>query len=181
MASLSAGTAAGLTVQWVRFGDPAVPPELLIPGKRRQLAKQLEATYEQEQQAQVARVNTEKERARADQQPKLMESEIGIMVAQNNATAREKEGIGEKKFYTELALGQQAQREVLGADLTFQLAALKEVLTAAVSNPDIVKIPGVLVQGGDGSSLTGAAAILGASNLNIGGILNRRRTPSETQ
>jgi hypothetical protein len=165
-----AGRQAGVTIQWVRFGDPAVPPELLIPGKRRQLAKELEATYEQERAAQKVRVNTERERARADQQPELMKSEIGIEVANNKAKAREKEGIGEKNFYTQLAEGQAKQRDVLGAELTFQLAALKEVLGAAERNPDIVKMPGILVQGDSG--LTGAAALLGRNNLNIGGLLN---------
>ena len=168
-----AGAKVGLTVQWVRFGDPAVPPELLIPGKRRQLAKQLEATYAQEKVAQVARVQTERERARADQQPQLMKSEIGIKIAENKATQREKAGIGEKKYYTELAKGQQAQRDVLGAELTFQLAALKEVLGAAIKEPGLVKMPSIFVQGGDKNGLAGAAAILGASNLNIGGALSR--------
>jgi len=163
---IPAGRQAGLTVQWVRFGDPGVPPELLIPGKRRQLAKQLEETYNQEKQAQIARVQTEKERARADQQPELMKSEIGIQVAQNNAEARKKEGIGEKNFYTELAKGQAAQRDVLGPQLTFQLAYIKEVLAAAERKPEIIKYPNILVQGS--STLEGAAAILGRSNLNMG-------------
>ena len=174
------GRKVGLTVQWVRFGDPAVPPELLIPGKRRQLAKQLETTYEQEKIAQVARVETEKERARADQQPELMKSEIGIQVADNNATARQKEGAGEKKFFQELAQGQAAQRDVLGAELTYHLAALKEILKAAGANPEIVKIPNILVNGSD-TGLSGAAAILGASNLNIGGVLDAKATPKSTQ
>ncbi len=167
-----AGAKVGLTVQWVRFGDPAVPPELLIPGKRRQLAKQLELTYGQERLAQVARVTSERERARADQQPELMQSEIGIKVAENNATAREKEGLGEKKFYTQLAEGQSAQVNVLGKEKTYQLALAKEILKAAQANPAIVKRPNVLVIGGGGQgglteALTGAAAILGESNIGM--------------
>lgn len=162
------GKQAGLTVQWVRFGDPGVPPELLIPGKRRQLAKQLEKTYMQEKAAQIARVQTEKERARADQQPVLMESEIGIQVSKNKAKQREEAGIGEKKYYSELAIGQAKQRDVLGAKLTFELALADKILEAAVKNPAIVKMPGVLVQGADGGGLAGAAAILGKSNVNMG-------------
>ena len=93
---IPAGAQAGVTVQWVRFGDPAVPPSLLIPGKRKQLANSLMSTYKQEKNAQFERVQTEKERARANQQAELMKSEIGIKVAENNADAREKEGLGEK-------------------------------------------------------------------------------------
>jgi len=39
------------------------------------------------------------------------------------------------------------------------------VLAAARENPDIVKVPTVLVQGADAQGLTGAAAVLGASNI----------------
>jgi hypothetical protein len=46
-----------------------------------------------------------------------------------------------------------------------ELAVLDKVLKAAVENPDIVKIPNVLVSGSRESSFEGAAAILGASNL----------------
>lgn len=164
---IPAGAKAGLTVQWVRFGDPVVPPELLVPGKRKQLADQLKKTYEQEQSAQFARVQTEKARARADQQAVLMKSEIGIQVATNDATAREKRGEGEEKFMKAVARGQEAQANVLGKEKAFELAYVEKVLDAAKSDPRIIKMPGTLVMG-SGSGLTGAAAILGANNLTMG-------------
>ena len=157
----------GLTVQWVRFGDPAIPPELLIPGKRKQLANQLKTTYEQERGAQFARVQTEKERARADQQGTLMRSEIGIKVANNNKLARTKEGEGEKAYLSLVAQGQEKQANVLGKEKAFELAYVEKVLEAAKANADIIKIPNILVMG-SGSGLEGAAAILGASNLTLG-------------
>lgn len=162
-----AGAQAGLTVQWVRFGDPAVPPSLLIPGKRQQLAEALMATYRTEKTAQVERVETEKERARADQQARLMKSEIGITVANNNKMARTKEGEGEKAYLVAVAKGQLAQANVLGREKAFELAYIKEVLTAATNNPGIIKYPNILVMG-QGGGFEGAAAILGASNLNMG-------------
>ncbi len=173
---IPAGAQAGLTVQWVRFGDPAVPPSLLIPGKRKQLAEALMATYKQEKIAQGERVNTEKERARADEQARLMKSQIGITVAENNAEARKKEGDGEKAYLEAVAKGQEAQANVLGREKAFELAYIKEVLNAATTNPEIIKIPRILVMG-SGSSLEGAAAILGASNLNMG--MNNITTKSE--
>jgi hypothetical protein len=160
------GAKYGLTVMEARFGDPVVPPELLLPGKRKQLAESLVATYRQEKLAQTERVQSEKERARADQQGELMKSEINIKVANNNAEAREKEGLGEKKYMEALAKGQNAQANVLGKDRTFELAYIKEVLAAAKENPDLIKVPNVLVMG-EGSSLEGAAAILGANNFSM--------------
>jgi len=161
------GAQAGLTIQWVRFGDPAVPPSLLIPGKRKQLAESLMATYKQEKLAQTERVATESEKARADQQAELMKSEIGIQVAVNNAEAKEKEGLGQKKYLEALAKGQEAQANVLGKEKAFELAYIKEVLAAVKENPEMVKMPGTLVMG-EGSSLEGAAAILGANNVSMG-------------
>ena len=164
---IPAGAQAGLTVQWVRFGDPAVPPSLLIPGKRKQLAEALMATYKQEKIAQGERVETEKERARADEQARLMKSQIGITVADNNAAARKKQGLGEKAYMEYVAKGQLAQANVLGKDKAFELAYVKEVLAAAVENPDMIKFPTTFVMG-QGGGFEGAAAILGASNLSMG-------------
>lgn len=161
------GAKVGLTVIEVRFGDPYVPPELLIPGKRKQLAESLIGTYQQEKLAQTERVNTEKERARADQQATLMRSEIGITVAKNDATAREERGLGEEKYMKAVARGQDAQANVLGKDKAFELAYIKEVLAAAKETPEIIKYPNILVMGKEGG-FEGAAAILGASNLNMG-------------
>ena len=164
---IPAAAKAGLTVQWVRFGDPAVPPSLLLPGKRKQLAEALISTYKQEKMAQIERVNTESEKARADQQAVLMKSEIGIKVANNNADAREKAGAGEEKYLKAVARGQLAQANVLGKDKAFELAYVKEVLAAAQATPEMIKFPSTFVMG-EGSGLTGAAAILGASNLSMG-------------
>lgn len=162
------GAKYGLTVMEARFGDPSTPPELLLPGKRKQLAESLIATYKQEKLAQSERVEMEKERAKADQQATLMESEIGIKVADNNALAREKEGLGEKKYMEAVAKGQEAQANVLGKEQAARIAYGQMVLDAAIKEPGIVKFPTTMVMSGGGSSLEGAAAILGASNLGMG-------------
>jgi hypothetical protein len=73
-------------------------------------------------------------------------------------------GEREKLRLIEIAEGQHAQTNVLGVEKVYQLAVLDKVLQAAVSNPDIVKIPSVLVQG-ESSGFDGPAAILGARNL----------------
>jgi regulator of protease activity HflC (stomatin/prohibitin superfamily) len=161
------GEKYGLTVMEVRFGDPVVPPELLVPGKRKQLAESLMATYKQEQEAQIKRVESERERARADQQPVLMKSEIGIKVADNEKKARIKRGEGEEAYLKAVANGQRAQATVLGQDRAFELAYVEKILEAAVKNPEIIKYPGTLVMGSTGG-FEGAAAILGRSNLNMG-------------
>ncbi len=158
------GIKAGVTIKEVRFGDPAIPPELLVARQRQQLADQLESTYARERVAQERRVDVERSRATADQQIELVRAQIAVQVAKLEREQLKLQGEGEKLRLMEIAAGQKAQTDVLGESRVYQLAVLDKVLNAAVANPDIVKIPNVLVQGA-GKGFEGPAAILGASNL----------------
>lgn len=159
------GAKAGVTIKEIRFGDPVIPPELLIAEQRSQLAQQLKETFIQEKLAQAERVNAEKAKATADQQADLVKAEIAVQVAEQTKAKLQREGEGEKLRLMEIAAGQKAQTAVLGEERVLQLSMLKEIIAAAVHNPEIIKVPSVLVQGDKGNSLTGAAAVLGASNL----------------
>lgn len=158
------GLKTGLIIREVRFGDPYVPPELLIPGKRMQLARQMLETFDQEKKAQESRIEVERKRAEADQQSVLIAAQI-------KRQADEQLGIGSKNRLENEAEGQRAQVAVLGADKTLelamlreQLAILRELLPTLAAHPELVKVPNVLVQG-DKGGLAGAAAILGNSTL----------------
>ena len=158
------GKKAGVTIKDVRLVDSAVPPELLVVRMREQVASQLQQTFRMEKEAQDQRILTEKSRATADQQPELVAAEIRVKIAEKNKEASKLKGEGEKLKLIEIARGQDAQVQVLGEDKVMQLAVLDKVLNAAVGNPDIVKIPHILVSGSNGG-FEGAAAILGASNI----------------
>ncbi len=158
------GLKAGVSIQEVRMGEPAIPPELLVATLREQLASQLKATYIKEQQAQKQRIAVERERATADQQGQLVKAEIAKQAAKHRKRQLQLEGEGEKLKLIEIAKGQQAQANVLGKERAMQLQALEKTLDAAVKNPQIVKIPTVLVNG-TSTGYEGAAAVLGASNL----------------
>ena len=67
-----------VTIREVRLGEPAIPPELLVAVRREQLATQLARAFIQERAAQEKRVDSEKAKATADQQSKLVESEINV-------------------------------------------------------------------------------------------------------
>ncbi|MCB1865031.1 MAG: hypothetical protein KDG50_06340 [Chromatiales bacterium] len=158
------GQKAGVTIQEVRMGEPAIPPELMVARLREQLATQLRATYEQERNAQTERIKVERERAAADQQPTLVAAEIAKAAAEHRKEQLRLEGEGEKLKQIEIAKGQEAQAQVLGKDRTLQLQALEKILAASQNNPDIIKVPTVQVQG-TGAGYEGAAAVLGASNI----------------
>ncbi len=155
---------AGVTIQEVRLGEPAIPPELLVATLRKQLATQLQQTYREEQAAQGERIKVERDRATADQQKILVKAEIEKQAAEHQKTRLKLEGEGEKLKLIEIAKGQKAQVDVLGEDRTLQLQMLKESLAIARDQPDIIKVPMVQVMGSAGG-FEGAAAILGASNL----------------
>jgi hypothetical protein len=167
VAIIPEGLKAGLIIRELRFGDPVVPPELLLPGKRQQLAEQLENTFKREKDAQMARIDVERVRAQADKQGDLMGAEIAAQAAEKIKLQQQLLGEGEKLRLQAVAEGQKAQQEVFGQEKTFELAKLQLILDAAVKNPGIVKVPNVLVSG-SGNGLEGAAAILGASNLTFG-------------
>lgn len=158
------GYKSGVSIQEVRMGEPAIPPELMVATLREQLATQLKETYIKEKAAQKQRIAVERERATANQQAELVKAEIAKQAASFKKGQLQLEGEGEKLKLMEIARGQKAQADVLGKDRAMQLQALEKALDAATKNPQIVKVPTVQVQGSQGG-FEGAAAILGASNI----------------
>jgi hypothetical protein len=151
------GQAVGISIRAVRFGDHAMPPELLVVQQRQHLAEQLQATYLKEQVTQQTRIEAEKARAMANQQPDLVRAELSVTIAELTKQVAQKQGEGEKLRLAEIA-------GVLGQAQVLRLTMLKEILAAAKENPAMVKVPAVLVQG-EANGLTGPAAVLGAGNL----------------
>lgn len=170
------GNKAGVNVMEVRFGNPDIPPEMLVARKREQLATQLKKAYEQEKLAQDERVKTEKSRATADQQKQLVTQEINNKRAALKKTELEDLGIGEKLRLKEIAQGQEAQANVLGKENVMKITILKEVLATLANNPALltgIKLPTTVVFGG---GLEGPAAILKDS---FGGSSNTALAPTK--
>lgn len=154
---------AGVTLLELRLGEAAIPPELMVAKLRHQLATQLKTTYAQEKLAQTARIDVEKEKAKANQQHVLVKAEIDTAAAEERKKQLKLQGEGEKLKLMEIAIGQKAQTSVLGEDRVLKLSMLKEILNVAKVQPDVIKVPYVNVEGAGG--IEGAAAILGASTF----------------
>jgi SPFH domain / Band 7 family len=172
------GEKSCVTIREVRLGEPAIPPELLVAVRREQLATQLAKAYVQEQQAQTKRIDSEKAKATADQQPELVKAEIAVQTSQQKALALKNEGQGEKDKLELIALGQKAQTEVLGASATVQLQQynilMDKLFGFANANPKVFElaltnaskfVPNTYVGSGDGMF----GAILGKF-LSSGGV-----------
>jgi SPFH domain / Band 7 family len=159
------GRKAGVEIQEIRLGEPAVPPELLVQRLREQLADQLQKAYERETVAQAKRIETEQARATANEQPRLVEAQIAVQVATQREAERAALGRAERQFLEELARGQRAQAEVLGQDRVALLQALDKTLASLEKRPELVGlisrlVPHTMVTGGGDGGLAGAAAVL---------------------
>ena len=170
-----------VTIREVRLGEPAIPPELLVAVRREQLATQLARAFIQERAAQEKRIDSEKAKATADQQVKLVESEINVQRSVQNAQAARNEGQGERDKLSLISEGQQKQVSVLGPESTVKLrqfeltletvskfvTAHPEVLTAALSNSQKF-VPNVQVGGGGEGISSLLMAVLGQSLAGAG-------------
>ena len=122
-------------------------------------------------------MDSEKAKATADQQFKLVESEINVQRSVQNAQAARNEGQGERDKLSLISEGQQKQVGVLGPEATVKLRQFElmldtigkfanahpEVLTAALANSQKF-VPNVQVGSGGGEGVTGMLmAILGQS------------------
>ena len=136
------GLRAGIVIKEVKFGDPALPPELLVSRLRQQLADQLQVTYQQEQKAQTQRIETEKARATAEQQHQLVEAVIGVQVAEQNKNAAKLRGEGQKLELEEIAQGQRAQADVLGQDRVLTITLVQQLLKTIQEKPEVVSLIG---------------------------------------
>src|SRR5260370_17382744 len=72
----------------VYIQDVVLPNELVQVLTQREIAHQEKETYNQQKIAQEARVELENERGRADMQPELAATAVGMQIAANTATAR---------------------------------------------------------------------------------------------
>ena len=152
---------AGISILEVKIGEPAIPPELLVARRREQLSVQLQRSFIREQEAQEQRIAAENAKAQADQQPILVAAEIDLAASERRKQARENDGEGEKNFLIQVAEGQRAQTEVLGADRVLVLQIVDLVLKALRETPeisDLIPDPQVLVIGAGGAENASAIA-----------------------
>jgi hypothetical protein len=161
------GLRAGIVIREVRFGDPVLPPELLVSRLRQQLASQLIETYKQEQKAQEQRIQTAQAAASADQQGNLVAAQIDVQRAEQEQKALALRGAGKKQELEQIAEGQKAQALVLGQDRVMILTLSQQILDAISKHPEIVQLMGKIVpntvvsNGSNGGGITDAATLLG--------------------
>lgn len=98
-----------------------LPQDLMDTQTRKIIAEQQKAMYNAQREAEEQRATTEKKRAEADQQPKLVEAEIGVKIAEQNKNkvivTAQAEGESRRLVAVGEAAGIRARGEAEGAKI----------------------------------------------------------------
>jgi uncharacterized membrane protein YqiK len=147
----------------VYIQDVILPETLVSVLTQREIAHQQQATFEQQKAAEAKRVDMEQAKGRANMQAELAKSEVGVQIAENQASAKKAQAQGDATLIEATgkaeavrieaaglarAKGYEAQVKALGSTQT----ALVNVATALAEGK--VKIgPEILSVGGGGGGL----------------------------
>ena len=158
---------AGVPAKEVFFGNIDLPPAVLVPQKIKELSIKMRYAYVQQQATYKQLIKTNETKATADQQPTLVKAKILDQQAGYQASARQKEGIGEQKYLTAVAKGQKSQVDVLGEEKTVQLQIVKEVMVMCKARPEVCAAnPMFYINGsGEAGGMNGTAALLKVKEL----------------
>jgi len=99
----------GVYIQDVQF-----PEELVQVLTQREIAKQEKATFNEQREAQIARIEVEKARGTADMQGQLASSQVSVDINRNQASARAEQARGEAAYVETVAKADASKVEVLG-------------------------------------------------------------------
>ncbi len=150
--------------------DVILPVDLVKVLTEREIAKQEIATFEQQKQAQMQRIETEQARGTADMQAELAKSKVGVNIKSNNSTARKAEADGEAYYISETGQAKGAEVKAIGLAKAeaydAQVKAFGANATAFVNVVDALAksgvpiVPEILVTGGNAGGIDGVAATL---------------------
>ena len=147
----------------VYIQDVVLPEEIVRVLTQREIANQEKATFLAQREAQLTRIDMEKQAGLADRQRDLAGSEVEITIKENRALARKAEADGEATYIEETGRARGAEIEAVGLARAKGFAAQVEALGAdATATVNVVSelvksqsrfVPDILVTGsGDATS-----------------------------
>jgi len=167
---ISEARKAGISVKDLRITHISIPPALLVPKKRTQLATQMLETYKQEKSSYDEQVKSNKVKALAEQQAELVMAQIEKEKAKEFKEMQRLKGEGVRLFLEEKAKGQKAIADVLGTDKAYELQVIDKIAQMLRENPNLATTPMVYSVGGsNGAGVSdSAASILAIQELKKG-------------
>jgi regulator of protease activity HflC (stomatin/prohibitin superfamily) len=147
----------------VYIQDVVLPEEIVRVLTQREIANQEKATFLAQREAQLTRIDMEKQAGLADRQRDLAGSEVEIAIKENSARARKAEADGEATYIEQTGRARGAEIEAVGLARAKGFAAQVEALGAdATATVNVVSeliksqsrfVPDILVTGsGDATS-----------------------------
>ena len=153
----------------VYIQDVVLPEEIVRVLTQREIANQEKATFLAQREAQLTRIDMEKQGGLADRQRDLAGSEVDIIIKENRARARKAEAEGEATYIEQTGRARGAEIEAVGLarakGFDAQAQALGAEATATVNVvSELVKsrsrfVPDILVTGSGGDATS--AGIMG--------------------
>ena len=154
----------------VYIQDVVLPEEIVRVLTQREIANQEKATFLAQREAQLTRIDMEKQAGLADRQRDLAGSEVDITIKQNRARARKAEAEGEATYIEQTgrargaeieavglarAKGFEAQAQALGAEATATVNVVSELVKSQSRF-----VPDILVTGGGDAASAGIMGFL---------------------
>lgn len=154
----------------VYIQDLILPEEIVRVLTQREIANQEKATFLAQREAQLTRIDMEKQAGLADRQRDLAGSEVDIFIKENAARARKAEADGEATYIEQTgrargaeieavglarAKGFAAQAQAIGAEATASVNVVAELVTS-----DTRFVPDILVNGGGDAASAGIMGFL---------------------
>lgn len=118
----------------VYIQDVVFPVELVKVLTEREIANQEKATFHEQREAQLARIEVEKARGTADMQGQLATSQVSIEINRNTADARAEAARGEAAFVETTARAEATKVEVMGKADASRIEAIGHAEATKVQN-----------------------------------------------
>jgi regulator of protease activity HflC (stomatin/prohibitin superfamily) len=155
----------------VYIQDVVLPEEIVTVLTQREIANQEKATFIAQKEAQLNRIDMEKQAGLADRQRDLAGSEVDITIKENRARARKAEADGEATYIEQTGRAKGAEIEAVGlahakgydaqkAALGAEAPAMVNVISELIKSPNRF-VPDILVTGGAGGGDALSAGVMG--------------------
>jgi uncharacterized membrane protein YqiK len=119
----------------VYIQDVIFPEEMVQVLTQREIANQEKATFEEQQRAQLVRIDLEKARGVADMQAQLAQAQVSVDINKSQAQAREAQAVGEAAYVETTARAEASKISMIGlADATRVEAIGRAQATAVQAN-----------------------------------------------
>jgi regulator of protease activity HflC (stomatin/prohibitin superfamily) len=153
-----------------------VDKALLETQTKKELAEQRKAQYTSESDANEKQIKVKENEARANKQKEVIDAELGITIAENNAKAKANEGDGIMQYTKKIAEGEaykvsvegsaqaeayQKQSDAIGKDNLYLMNVAKELKGQKLVPETLI------VSGGDAGQLTNIAGVFMKKMLDV--------------